>query len=828
MKISKIIYGFLFIAISAMVIISCKDDEELFPQLTSNPQSIIEIAFDTPELSSFSVALTQAGLDSMLRETTTYSVFGPNDKAFGEVTLPTTQEELENLMLNHILQTVTADFTSKMTTGYLTTMATGPDDLNLSFFINADGAKKFNGNSGLVSGMYDIGATNGILHLVDKVLIPPTVAHHIVANPDYSSFAEALVLADLTDYLNSKDSIFTLFAPNNTAFEEFLTTVNGAYGWSSLADIPFEVLNPTMAYHIVKGANNIAADLDGTSQTTEQGESFTVNGLAIDDASYVDGNIDLTDIQGVNGIVQGVDKVLLPDEIFQQILSATLNMVGRCEDRGFTTFLEAVEKVGKTDALATDELTAFVPNNDAFVALFAEIENFNSLDDFDTPEELQLLLDLLNYQMYAGILQESDLPDGTVVTTIFGDTFTVSGSGVDAKLKPTYTEAIPSGVMVFNIGATNGVIHEINRVLVPDALVGPLGFPSSGCGLHPVGDTDLVYFDWESNGPWWGSVAAENDPSHSIDGGAYGRANGLTGGGGWNDLFWRNSSTMNGQDVVADNLDNYSMKFDIKIIEPINAGTFKLRFHSDAVDAFYDWAPWNDTGEPFDTDGEWITIEIPLVVLGQPNYAEVNQEFGMAFDDGGSPVMLNFTIDNMRFDAPGNVCGPDPVDDPELVFYDWDANGPWWGAVAAEGDPAISLDGTNYGRINGNSGGGGWNDMFWRNSSTMNGQDVVADNIDSYVLKFDINTLEPVAAGTFKWRFHSDAVDAFYDWAPWNDTGEPLDTDGKWVTITIPLSVIGQPNYAEVNQEFGMAFDDGGNVVFLNFAIDNVRFEQKK
>jgi hypothetical protein len=419
----------------------------------------------------------------------------------------------------------------------------------------------------------------------------------------------------------------------------------------------------------------------------------------------------------------------------------------------------------------------------------------------------------------------SDLSDGQAITTVYGEDFTVDLSGDFPRFKPSFEAAIPSGLVMGNIGATNGMIHEINRVMVPDALVDALGIERGGCdGAHPVGDPSLVFFDWDANGPWWGNVAAENDPSISLDGSNYGRANFQTGGTGWQDLFWRNSSTMNGQNVVADNLDDYVLKFDIYTIEPIAAGTFKIRFHdNDGVDAFYDWHPWVDTGEALDTGGNWTTIEIPLSVLGQPDFSLVDNEFGMAFQD--ADVLLNFAIDNVRFDAPGYSCGgPDPIDDPALVFFDWDANGPWWGNVAAENDPSISLDGSNYGRANFQTGGTGWQDLFWRNSSTLNGQNVVGTNINDYVLKFDINTIEPIAAGTFKIRFHANSgVDAFYDWHPWVDTGEALDTGGDWITITIPLSVIGQPDYSIVDNEFGMAFQDAD--VLLNFAIDNVRFE---
>ncbi|TBV27830.1 hypothetical protein DMZ43_01935 [Meridianimaribacter sp. CL38] len=821
MRVFKIYY-LVMIAVLASIT-SCKEDDDLYPQLGNDPRNLTEIISETSDLSTLSGLLVQAGLDETLRTTTTYTVFAPNNAAMSDAGAGSlTDEELQNALLNHVLSTVTADFVSTFTTGYLTTLATGPDGNNLSLYVNTNADLTLNGVASLVDNAYDWGATNGVLHTVDNALLPPTVTDHAMANPDYSMFAAALEASGLDATLAGAD-VYTVFAPNNSAFEMFMTEVNGAFGWATLDDIPTDVLQQVLTYHVVAGENVVAEEVDGTVQTSVQGESFSITGTVIDDASYTNANIVLTDVQAVNGIIHGVDKVLLPEGVFQDVLSATLNIVERCNDRGFTTFLQAVDMVGLTSSLSSDELTALAPNNDAFVALFATVNNFESLDEFDTPEELAVLTDLVNYHLHSGTLLSSNLTDGGTISTLYGDDITVDLSGDNPKLLPTFSEAIPSQIITSNIGATNGVIHEINRVLVPDALVSALGIETGESGLCPVSDPSLVFFDWDANGPWWGNVNAENDASLSIDGSSYGRANFQTGGTGWQDLFWRNdASTFNGAATVGSNLSEYSLKFDINVIEPLTAGQFRIRFHSDAVDAFYDWAPWNDTGEPFTTDG-WETVEIPLSVLGVPDFSLVNQEFGMAFE--GADVLLNFAIDNVRFDSPG-CGGPDPVDDPSLVFFDWDANGPWWGNVNAENDAAISLDGTNYGRANFQTGGTGWQDLFWRNDpSTFNGASTVGSNLGAYVLKFDIYTIEPLSAGQFRIRFNdSDGVDAFYDWAPWNDTGEPLDTEGGWTTISIPCSVLGVPDFSLVDAEFGMAFE--GADVLLNFAIDNVRFEE--
>lgn len=825
-KLGKALPKFLLVAVTLFVYSSCEEPDLLDPKENAiSPKTVAELAADNTALSTLSAALVSVKLDSVLSGSTTFTLFAPSNSAFEGLDLSAISEDsLTNILLNHVRSTVSAEFTSTMETGYTTSMATGPDGSNLSIFTEAgDDAVLVNGAI-IDLEASDLGGTNGVVHVIDKVLLPSTLADQISVNPEYSSLRQALARAELTGTLENGSQVYTVFAPTNSAFEKFLMDVNGAFGWSTLEDIPIETLEDVLLMHVVGDENLLSGDVNETSPTTLQGASISIDNNQISDATPTTSGIVLTDVQAANGVMHGVDKVLLPDGVYQSILSATLDLVQRLENRGFTDFARAVEMVGSTASLSADEITAFVPNNDAFVALFATIDNFGSLDEFQSEAQLAALKQLVDYHLYTGSLMASGLVDGATITTVNGDDITIDLGGDDPRLHPSIPDAIPSTIVTANIGSSNGVIHEINRVLVPEALAGALGIElGGGLGLHPVGDPELVFFDWNGKDPWWGNVVVENDASISLDGGSYGRANFQTGGTGWQDLFWRNGGSMNGAEVVGTNLDDYSLKFDINVLEPISEGMFRIRFNnSSTVDAFYDWAPWNDTGEAYDTDG-WITVEIPLSVLGQPDFSGVDNEFGMAFE--GADVLLNFAIDNVRFDSPGNG-GPEPVADEELVFFDWNGKDPWWGNVAVENDAAISLDGGGYGRANFQTGGTGWQDLFWRNGGSMNGADVVGTNVDDYVLKFDINTIEPLSAGMFRIRFNNtnSGVDSFYDWAPWNDSGDPLETNG-WTTITIPLSLMSQTDYTGLDQEFGMAFE--GADVLLNFAIDNVRFEEK-
>lgn len=485
MKSSKILCNLLLIA--TLVFSSCNnDDDVLDKQLSSNPKNISEIVSETPELSTLATALETASLTETLKSTTTYTVFAPNNTAFSGVDVSSlSNEALTNVLLNHVLSTTTPDFASTLTSGYLRTLATGPDGINLSVYTNASGDVSINGMAGLVDGATDMGATNGIVHVVDNVLMPPTLVDHVLANPDYSSLAAALTKADLVDTLNGTD-LFTVFAPNNAAFEKFMMDVEAAFGWTSLDDIPVDTLTEVLLYHVVSGTNLVSADALGSSQTTVQGEGFAIgDDGSVDDTSYTDAAINLTDVQAINGVIHGVDKVLLPNTVFKAILDKTLNIVERCNDKDFTTFTAAIEKAGLTSQVSMDQLTAFAPSNGAFTTFFLTINNFDSLDDFDTPEELDLLKRLVEYHLSTGTLLASGLTPGMSIETIQGDSFTFDDAAM--SFVPSHANAPAAVIVNSNIGALNGVIHEIDNVLVSDADAVALGYPLPPSGAAVYG-----------------------------------------------------------------------------------------------------------------------------------------------------------------------------------------------------------------------------------------------------------------------------------------------------------------------------------------------------
>lgn len=186
---------------------------------------------------------------------------------------------------------------------------------------------------------------------------------------------------------------------------------------------------------------------------------------------------------------------------------------------------------------------------------------------------------------------------------------------------------------------------------------------------------------------------------------------------------------------------------------------------------------------------------------------------------------------------PINFQGVDQVQDETLVFFDFNGSGAkdsWWGNVQIVND-GMSLDGSSYGLISGDY--NGWTDLFWRNGNNNFPGSQIGSNVDDFVIKFDINILDPITGGNIKMRLHT--ADNDFWWAlgpaaPGSD-GSTVEATNGWVTMTVEISDFkdnfgwgdnSPTDLTDVPNEFGMAFDNGAS--YVNFLIDNIRFERKQ
>jgi transforming growth factor-beta-induced protein len=333
--IKKLNYAIMIALAGIIMFSSCKKDDDVTPQpMPETSKSIVEIATTTDDFSILTEALIKADLVSALQGEGPYTVFAPTNSAFnmlfndlgvnGIQDIPA--ETLKPILLYHVIAAEAQS--SDIETGYFESLNTySADNEAVKLYISADSQKAaltrgtnaetgeiksklaqsvmINGSTSVVTA--DVRATNGIIHVIDKVLLPPTVVDFAISNPSFSILVEAVVKAGLVDAL-SADGPFTVFAPTNDAFQALFAELNV----SGIADLSAEALTPILLYHVL--ADNVI------SSEVAAGSVSTLNTEAMIDIDIMDSKVMLNgnttvvavDVQAANGVIHVIDKVLLP------------------------------------------------------------------------------------------------------------------------------------------------------------------------------------------------------------------------------------------------------------------------------------------------------------------------------------------------------------------------------------------------------------------------------------------------------------------------------------------------------------------------------------
>ena len=271
------------------------------------------------------------------------------------------------------------------------------------------------------------------------------------ANPDFSILVEAVVAADLVSTLSGPGP-FTVFAPTNAAFASLLTEL-GLSKAQLLADKP--LLTAVLTYHVLPVRVFKAGVPLGSPITTVQGNIFKVEeagtALVITDGRNRRSNIVTTDIKANNGIIHAVDKVLLPpDKNIVQTAQALPD---------FSILVEAVVAANLAGTLSgPGPFTVFAPTNAAFAALLAELGVTKAQLLADTA----LLTKVLTYHVVPSRVLKAQVPVGTPITTVEGETFSVS-----AALAITDKRGRISNITATDVLTSNGVIHVVDKVILP-------------------------------------------------------------------------------------------------------------------------------------------------------------------------------------------------------------------------------------------------------------------------------------------------------------------------------------------------------------------------
>lgn len=415
--------------------------------------TVVDIIVNSEDHTLLEAAVGAAGLVDALNGDGPFTVFAPTDAAIVALTevLEITAEELLALPnLGDILQyhvVAASAFSTDLSDGQMIGTLQGSD---VTVTMNMDGVFI---NEAMVT-VADIAADNGVVHVIDAVLLPPapvsnTVVDIIVNSEDHTVLEAAVLAADLAGAL-SAEGPFTVFAPTDAAF----TALMEALEVSAEELLAFEGLTDVLLYHVV-GAQALAADLsDGQEITTllDQDVTITINGMGV----FVNqAMVTVADIMADNGVVHVIDAVLLP-ELDENLPETVVDIIVASEVH---TLLEAaVVAAGLVDALSGEgPFTVFAPTDDAIVALTEALSI--------TAEELLALPNLgeiLQYHVVAADAFAEDLSDGQLLTTLLGQDVTVSISDAGVMINDAM-------VIVADLEAENGVVHVIDAVLLPPA-----------------------------------------------------------------------------------------------------------------------------------------------------------------------------------------------------------------------------------------------------------------------------------------------------------------------------------------------------------------------
>lgn len=424
--------------------------------------SIVDIAVQDGRFTTLVTALESAGLVDTLQGEGPFTIFAPTDDAFAALPegaieeLLADPEALSNVLLYHgVSGSVKAEDVITFDGKEVATLS------GQAVKVMVDGESVMINDANVI--ITDIEGSNGVIHVIDAVLIPTTgdmsaaeddmageemektdqtIVDIALADENFSTLVTALEAAGLVEALQDEGP-FTVFAPTNDAFAAL---PEGALE-GLLADQ--EALTNVLLYHVAEG-EAMAADvveLDGQKVETLLGQylEITIDGetVLVDESQVI-----TADVKASNGVIHVVDSVLIPE-------SRTIAEIA-VEDGRFTTLVAALEAANLVEALqAEGPFTVFAPTDDAFAALpEGTVEGL--LADADA------LTQVLLYHVVDGKVMATQVVefDGQEVEMLSGDNVLVMIEGEAVKINDAQ-------VIIPDVEASNGVIHVIDAVLVP-------------------------------------------------------------------------------------------------------------------------------------------------------------------------------------------------------------------------------------------------------------------------------------------------------------------------------------------------------------------------
>lgn len=445
------------VAASSLFLSACSDDDD-DPIVCSG--TITEIADCNASFDTLTAALESEGLDATLNGGE-FTVFAPTDAAFAELfaDLGVTAEEflarddVADILTYHVLagsvDAAAATTLAQSMNPTATTVQTSTITLSLNdgdLFVN---------RSQVTSA--DVEADNGLIHVINKVLIPPNTFNVVeTAQTDgrFDTLVAAVVEADLVDTLATTPNL-TVFAPTDDAFADLLTDLNltaaELLALPNLADIlTYHVLDSEIDSTTAVGA--APTTLDPLSATADLGVSYVDPTLFINTSEVI-----VADVDTSNGVIHAIDKVLIPAEADElsdtgTTIAGLVTALAGASEPEFTTLLAALQQEGLATTLTgAGPFTVFAPTDAAFAAV----------GDQATILGLANLSDILLQHVVSG-----NIDSITAYTANGASVTSLETSELDINITDGILMVENANVVITDVETSNGVIHVIDAVIV--------------------------------------------------------------------------------------------------------------------------------------------------------------------------------------------------------------------------------------------------------------------------------------------------------------------------------------------------------------------------
>jgi len=409
-----------------------------------------DVIATSPNHNYLEAALVQEGLDVTLQTATDLTVFAPTDQAFTDIATALGTDingllalpNLTDILTYHVLGSVVPS--SAVTNGLIAQ----PLSLTNSLKLTVTGAGDVFVNQAPVSAV-DLNTDNGVVHVIDAVVLPVETVVDVALDNGFNALASAVVASELMPILVNPLATYTVFAPTDQAFQDLADLVGVPLSeLFNPAVIPTASLQAVLGTHVLGSIVPSSAVTNGAIVDNIVGINtlkLTVKGSG--EVFVNQAQVTTVDVNSDNGVVHIINSVLLPDE----------TVVDVAIDNGFTTLATAVITAELMPALTNPYTgyTVFAPTNEAFDNLAAALGT-----DLAGILALPNLADVLLYHVVGGVVLSTDLMNGTVPTL----------NGADVTVDLTNGVMINDAmVTTADVEADNGVVHIIDKVLLPGA-----------------------------------------------------------------------------------------------------------------------------------------------------------------------------------------------------------------------------------------------------------------------------------------------------------------------------------------------------------------------